>query len=125
MESLLISIIPTQLSELLVFMLAVILTFYIKDTVAGIVKGIAFVLGSTFNQGDQVYIDGERATIISVGITKTIFEVENGRGKTWLIVYNTEIPRRKIEKIIEPKEVHLIKRRRKSDKVENNANDDN
>jgi hypothetical protein len=56
-----------------------------------------------FEPGDVVYLDGERATIISIGYRETIFEVDNGRGKVWRYIYNTRIPTHRLEKLIHEK----------------------
>ena len=53
-----------------------------------------------FNPGDIVLLDGEEAVIITVGITKTVFEKVNKKGLVWRYVPNERLAYLKLEKIV-------------------------
>lgn len=95
--------------------LAIIVGLIVKDVATTFVSGLLFKMSSDFNQGDTVYIDGEYATIISTSIRRTIFKINDGRGETWRYVWNDRIKYLNIEKVIIPKEVMQLKKRRASD----------
>ena len=83
----------------------VILGFMIKDFATKMSKGIAFSLNKQFQEGDHVLIDGERALIVKIGMTQTVFGVTKSHGDfdgdyVWRYVPNERIEFLKIEKII-------------------------
>jgi len=80
-----------------------IIALWLKEAANDIVASIRWKLKPGFEPGDIVYLDGESAKIIKIGITETIFEIENGRGKVWRYIYNKRIPYHKLEKIISGK----------------------
>lgn len=74
-----------------------------KDFLTRFVAGFFFYTNSNFSEGHHVYIDGEEAVIIKIGILTTIFKIKNGRGETWRYVSNDMIRALKIERVITPK----------------------
>ena len=80
---------------------AVIVLLIIKDWSASIAKGLKFYRNPAFMPGDRVLLDGEIATIISIGFTETIFQIEREEYKSWRYVPNTRIDYLKLEKVIE------------------------
>jgi len=83
--------------------IALIIGMAVRDIANNFVQGFLFYLNRNFKPGHQVYIDGEKAVIISCGIRQTIFRIDNGRGQTWRYVYNDKIKNLKLEKVVEPK----------------------
>jgi hypothetical protein len=80
-----------------------IIGLWLKELMTDIVASIRWKLKSGFEPGDVVFINQEKATIVSIGITETIFEIhDTGRGKLWRFIDNTRMPYVTIEKIIEP-----------------------
>ena len=55
-----------------------IIVLWFKEAVGDIVASIRWKLKPGFEPGDVVYLDGEEATIVSIGFRETIFEIENG-----------------------------------------------
>ena len=55
--------------------LIVIIAFMIKDFTMKLSKGIAFSLNKQFEEGDHVLLDGERALIVKIGMTQTVFGI--------------------------------------------------
>ena len=53
-----------------------------------------------FNPGDVVLLDGEEAVIITIGVTKTVFEKVNNRGIVWRYVPNERLAYLKLEKVV-------------------------
>ena len=89
----------------IVMVMIVILGFMIKDFATKMSKGIAFSLNKQFQEGDHVLIDGERALIVKIGMTQTVFGVTKSHGDfdgdyVWRYVPNERIEFLKIEKII-------------------------
>ena len=83
----------------------VIIGFMIKDFATKMSKGIAFSMNKQFQEGDHVLIDGERALIVKIGYTQTVFGVTKSGGElngdyVWRYVPNERIDFLKIEKII-------------------------
>lgn len=94
-----------QLSNILAPIIALGLTaliaLWVKELVGDLIASIRWKMKPGFEPGDVVYLDSERATIISIGYRETIFQVDNGRGKVWRYIDNKRIPVHKLEKIIE------------------------
>lgn len=84
------------------FLLSVALGLAVKDLITTAVSGFFFWWNKSFNEGDHVYINGEPAIINKIGLRQTVFRVMNGRGETWLFVYNHKISSMKLEKVIIP-----------------------
>ena len=83
----------------------VIFGFMIKDFATKMSKGIAFSMNKQFQEGDHVLIDGERALIVKIGFTQTVFGVTKSNGEfdgdyVWRYVPNERIDYLKLEKII-------------------------
>ena len=83
----------------------IIIGFMIKDFATKLSKGIAFSMNKQFQEGDKVLIDGERALIVKIGITQSVFGISKSNGEfdgdyVWRYVPNEKIENLKIEKII-------------------------
>ena len=79
--------------------------FMLKDFATKMSKGIAFSMNKQFQEGDHVLIDGERALIVKIGFTQTVFGVTKSNGEfdgdyVWRYVPNERIEFLKLEKII-------------------------
>jgi hypothetical protein len=96
--------ITTYLTPILALLISGIVALWIKELVGDIVASIRWKMKPGFEPGDVVYLDGERATIISIGYSETIFEVDNGRGKIWRYIRNTRVQNNhRLEQIISEK----------------------
>ena len=83
----------------------VIFGFMLKDFATKMSKGIAFSMNKQFQEGDHVLIDGERALIVKIGFTQTVFGVTKSNGEfdgdyVWRYVPNERIDFLVLEKII-------------------------
>ena len=83
----------------------VIIGFMIKDFATKFSKGLAFQMNNQFQEGDHVLIDGERALIVKIGISQTVFGVTKSGGEldgdyVWRYVPNERISFLKLEKVI-------------------------
>lgn len=76
----------------------------LKELCIKIALGVIFYFDRNFNEGDIVYLDGEEAIIIKIGLFTTVFMIKNGRGTVWKYVSNDRIKYSNLEKIIKPKE---------------------
>ena len=92
-----------QISPYLVLLVAGIIGLWLKDLITSIVASIKWKMKPGFEPGDECFLDGERATIISIGYSETTFEIDNGRGKVWRYIKNTRIQNHRLEQIISDK----------------------
>lgn len=81
-----------------------VIALWVKSIVEDIVAGIRWKMKPGFEPGDDCFLDGERATIVSIGYRETIFEIDNGRGKVWRYIDNKRIPVVRLEKLIKEKQ---------------------
>lgn len=81
-----------------------VIALWLKALIEDLVAGIRWRLKPGFEPGDECFLDGERATIISIGYRETIFEIDNGRGKVWRYIDNKRVPFHRLEKIIAKKD---------------------
>ena len=101
--------IAVELTELFLpyigMVMIVIIGFMIKDYATKLSKGIAFSMNSQFKEGDHVLLDGERALIVKIGLTQTVFGIQKTNGEfdgdyIWRYVPNERIDYLKLEKIV-------------------------
>ena len=99
----------SDLTELILPWVAVlmsaIIAFMLKDFVTSFSKGIKFKFNPQFREGDKVILDGERALIVKIGVTETVFGVTKRSGEfdgdyVWRYVPNERISFLKLEKVI-------------------------
>jgi|TARA_B110000263_G_C15301918_1_gene508418 hypothetical protein len=86
-------------------LLALVITLMFKDYATGIAKGLKFRLSRDFQEGDKVILDGERALIVKIGNSVTVFGITKEGGSLdgdycWRYVPNERIATLKLEKII-------------------------
>jgi hypothetical protein len=99
----------SDLTELILPWVAVlmsaIIAFMLKDFVSSFSKGMKFKFNPQFREGDKVILDGERALIVKIGMTETVFGVTKSSGEfdgdyVWRYVPNERISFLKLEKVI-------------------------
>jgi hypothetical protein len=99
----------SDLTELILPWVAVlmsaIIAFMLKDFVSSFSKGMKFKFNPQFREGDKVILDGERALIVKIGMTETVFGVTKSSGEfdgdyVWRYVPNERISFLKLEKLI-------------------------
>ena len=83
----------------------VIIGFMIKDFATKMSKGIAFSMNKQFQEGAHVLLDDERALIVKIGKTQTVFGIQKTHGEfdgdyIWRYVPNERIDFLKLEKIV-------------------------
>jgi hypothetical protein len=86
-------------------LMLLVVTLWFKDYATKIAKGLAFQMNKQFQEGDKVILDGERALIVKIGITETVFGVTKTSGEfdgdyVWRYVPNERISFLKLEKVI-------------------------
>ena len=89
----------------------------VKDLLTTSVSGFLFWLDRNFNEGDEVYIDGEKAIIVRIGFRQTVFGIDNGRGYTWRFVYNHRISHMKLEKVIIKAEIQHVRKNKNAKSI--------
>ena len=77
-----------------------IFAFWLKEAVSDFVASVRWKMKPGFEPGHVVILEGEEATIISIGLRETIFEIDNGRGKVWRYIENKRMPMMRLEKLI-------------------------
>ena len=91
-------------APLLALTVSIGIGLWAKDALDALIKGLPFRSDTAIQEGCTVYVDGDKATIIKIGVFKTTFQISNGRGVTWRYVPNKRIEFLKLEKVIEPPE---------------------
>ena len=81
-------------------LVSIIMALLVKDWATSFAKGLKFKMNRDFNPGDIVLLDGEEAVIITIGITKTVFEKVNKKGLVWRYVPNERLAYLKLEKVV-------------------------
>jgi len=86
-------------------LMMLVITLWFKDFAGKIAKGLAFQMNKDFQEGDKVILDGEKALIVKVGLTQTVFGITKNAGEfggdyCWRYVPNERIPFLKLEKVI-------------------------
>ena len=81
-------------------LVSVVITIWFKDFATNLAKGLQFIRNPAFMPGDVVYLDGEEATIISIGIRETVFAFDRDGQRVWRYIPNSRIDYVKLEKII-------------------------
>ena len=85
-------------------LITIALGLAVKDLVTTFVSGCLFKFNKSFNEGDHVYLDGQKAVILKIGFRQTVFELNDDRGQTWRYLYNHRLQYAKLEKVIIHKE---------------------
>ncbi|SVE37807.1 uncharacterized protein METZ01_LOCUS490661, partial [marine metagenome] len=86
-------------------LISIMMAIWFKDWATKLAKGIAFKLNPQFKEGDKVILDGERALIVKIGLTETVFGITKTGGEwdgdyIWRYVPNDRIPFLKLEKVV-------------------------
>ena len=84
-------------------LITIALGMAVKDLVTTFVSGLMFRFNKAFNEGDLVFLEGEKAIIIKIGIRQTVFEIDDERGHTWRYIYNDRVKFLKLEKVVRDK----------------------
>ena len=92
--------ITTFLIPWITILLSLIVALWLKDFALKFMQGLKFRLDPAFREGDHVYLDGQFANIVKIGLSTTVFGIINGRGYVWRYVPNERIPFLKLEKNI-------------------------
>ena len=85
--------------------LILVFAFWIKDFAVKMAQGISFKLNGAFSEGDKVILDGEKALIVKIGVTQTVFGITKEGGEwdgdyVWRYVPNERIPFLRLEKVV-------------------------
>lgn len=93
-----------SISDMLVpwftILVSVVITIWFKDFATNLAKGLQFIRNPAFMPGDVVYLDGEQATIVSIGIRETVFAMDRDSERVWRYIPNSRIDYVKLEKIV-------------------------
>jgi len=97
--------IEQNISNIVEIILSLVLALITKDICTSFVGGIMFFISDQFNEGDNVYVDGELSLIVKIGLIKTIFGIEKDGQYVWRYVPNSRIKFLKLEKIVNLPEI--------------------
>ena len=87
--------------EFIGFTLTLIVALAMRDWATSLIKGLKFKMNKAFTEGDKVIIDGQKALIVKIGMSETVFGVYGKDGYTWRYVPNERIAFSKLEKIVD------------------------
>lgn len=88
------------LGELVWLALIFICSFMLRDLATEFAAGLSFYLDPKFKETDQVYLDGEKATIVKIGFRYSVFQIHKNDCVTWRYIQNSLVKRSKLEKVI-------------------------
>ena len=85
-----------SLSVMFIPILGVVMTVLfgmaLKDGANAIAKGLMFRFQNVFSEGDIVFLNGERAIIVKIGIMQSVFGITKPDGTyVWRYINNTTI----------------------------------
>jgi len=94
-----------HLTVLFLPVIAVVMTalfgMALRDMAAAIAKGMAFRYSGVFKEGDIVFLDGERAIVVKLGVMQSVFGITKEDGTyCWRYINNTKVDNLKLEKIL-------------------------
>lgn len=97
--------ISSHLTELFLPILAVVMTVLfglaLKDAANAMAKGMLFRFNRVFSEGDIVFLNGERAIIVKIGLMQSVFGITKPDGTyVWRYINNTKIDNIVLEKIL-------------------------
>jgi len=100
-----VSQLSSHLTELFLPVIAVVLSalfaMAMKDAAAAVAKGLMFRFNGVFKEGDIVFLDGERAIIVKIGILQSVFGITKPDGTyCWRYINNTKMDNLRLEKIL-------------------------
>jgi hypothetical protein len=101
----------------LTILISLIGALWLKDFATKFMQGLKFRINPAFQEGDDVYLDGEFANIVKIGTATTVFGIMNSRGYVWRYVPNERIPYLKLEKIINS-DLHIDSESEKAKKLQ-------
>jgi hypothetical protein len=101
----------------LTVLISLIGALWLKDFATKFMQGLKFRINPAFQEGDDVYLDGEFANIVKIGTAATVFGIMNSRGYVWRYVPNERIPYLKLEKIINS-DLHIDSESEKAKKLQ-------
>jgi hypothetical protein len=89
------------ISEWLWIALILICSNVLKDMFVEISLGLAFYCDRVFNEGDVIYMEGEPALIIKIGMRYSVFEITKPCGSvTWKYIRNSIVKGMALEKVV-------------------------
>ena len=101
----------------LTVLISLIGALWLKDFATKFMQGLKFRINPAFQEGDDVYLDGEFANIVKIGTATPVFGIMNSRGYVWRYVPNERIPYLKLEKIINS-DLHIDSESEKAKKLQ-------
>jgi hypothetical protein len=81
-------------------MIGIIIALWVKDFAASMAKGMSFKLFGPFKEGDKAILDGESCVVVKIGLSMTVFGVQDGDDYIWRYVPNQKIANLKLGKVI-------------------------
>ena len=81
-------------------LVGLVITLWVKDFAVSIAKGLSFKLFGPFKEGDKALLDGRPAVVVKIGMTSTVFGVQEEDDYIWRYGNNDKISGFKIGKVI-------------------------
>lgn len=82
-------------------LLSIMFTMWLKEFATSLFKSWSFYKNPAFYPGDKVYLDGDCAVIIHIGMGQTIFEIERDGRSVWRYIPTHKVETVKLEKIVD------------------------
>lgn len=89
-------------SDIVLWLILVIIMFILKDAIASFAKGVGFKLfKSEFKRGNTIYIDDTEYTVINIGLTETVLQTIQDQKVIWRYIPNEKISSLKVSVVID------------------------
>lgn len=88
------------ITPFLSMMVAIIVALWIKDYATQLAKGLSFKFMGPFKEGDHVILDNEKAVVVKIGGSMTVFGINNKHGYMWRYIPNSRISYTNLGKLI-------------------------
>jgi hypothetical protein len=92
--------IPTSWLTWASFILTVIIGLSIRDWATDLVAAFKWKRTPGFEAMDTCIMDGDKVTIIHIGIRETIFERQCAHGRTWQYIPSSQIAKHDLRRIV-------------------------
>ena len=89
----------SQIGNIVGLIAGIVISLSIKELLSSFAFGFLFYLDRNFHEGDVVYVDSEKATIVKISMTRTIFKIHETN--LWRYIHNAQTRNIKLEKDVE------------------------
>ena len=83
-----------------VFIVTVVVVLAIRDWASDLIASVKWKLTPGFEPMDTCILDGDKVTIIHIGLKETIFERQGKYGRTWQYIPSSKISGHDLRRVV-------------------------